>query len=179
MEYIDEVDINNQSTNKKFEKDEFHKKGMWYREVIGFVINDKKEVLIQKRSSNKRDKPNLWEICYGHVSSGEKPKEAIVRELKEEIGLEAKSDDLQHIGIEKTEEEQNGRYHNAFSYIYLIKTDKKIEDFKMQEEEVSDIKYIKLERLKEMLKNKDEVLAFSNMEFMPEILDKVISILNT
>lgn len=63
MEYLDEVDKNNNCTGRVLPKDEFHSKGFYYREVIGFIVNEHGEVLLQKRSPNKKIKPNLWEVC--------------------------------------------------------------------------------------------------------------------
>ncbi len=172
MEYLDEVDKNNKLTGRALPKDEFHTRGFYYREVIGFIVNEKEEVLLQKRSKNKKIKPNLWEVCYGHVSKGEEPEEAIIREVREEIGLEITSKNFSPLGIELTQEFYEERYHNTFSYIYLIRTNKKVSDFKMQEEEVSDLKYISIAELKNLLENSNK-LAFSNFEYMSKIIEKI------
>ena len=176
MEYLDEVDKNNNFTGKAFPKEEFHAKGFYYREVIGFVINENNEVLLQKRASNKKIKPNLWEVCYGHVSKGERPEEAIIRELLEEIGLNIKLEDLNFLSTEVTEEFYEGKYHNTFSYIYLIRTNKQVSEFKMQQEEVSDLKFISLEELKNLIKFSNE-LAFADFKYMDKIIEKTEKII--
>lgn len=176
MEYIDEVDENNNYTHKSFPKDDFHRLGKWYREVICFVINNNGEVLIQQRSESKRDKSLEWEVCTGHVSSGELPEEAMIRELKEEIDLEVNVKDLIKVKIMKTKENYKDRFHYVFSYVYLIKTNKKIEEFKIQEEEVNKIKYIKIEKLKEMIHNKQKDLCLIVYEDMPQIINKIFNI---
>lgn len=175
MEYLDEVNEKNELTGKTYEKDEFHNKGLWYREVIGIIMNENNEILLQKRAPNKKDKPNLWEMCFGHVSSGETPKTSILREIKEEINLNLTEEDLIFLGIEHTNEyyENINRFHKAFSYIYLIKTNKNIDEFKLQDEEVCDAKYIPLKELIQKLKLKDESLAFKDFEFMQKILENV------
>lgn len=176
MEYLDEVDKNNNFTGRALPKDEFHSKGFYYREVIGFVVNEHSEVLLQKRSPNKKIKPNLWEVCYGHVSKGENPEEAIIRETGEEIGLTITSKDITALGTELTEEFYDKRYHNTFSYIYLIRTNKKISEFKMQEEEVSNLKYVTILELKDLLKNSNE-LAFSDFKYMDKVIEKIENII--
>lgn len=176
MEYLDEVDRNNNFTGRILPKEEFHLKGFYYREVIGFVVNEQGEILLQKRASTKKIKPNLWEVCYGHVSKGETPDESIIREIGEEIGLEITSQEAITVGIELTEEFYEERYHNTFSYIFLIRTDKKISNFKMQEEEVSALKYVSIQELKVLLKNSNE-LAFSNFEYMDKIIKKIEEII--
>lgn len=138
-------------------------------------MNNNNEILLQKRSPNKKDKPNLWEICFGHISSGETPESSILREVKEEIDLDINEKDLIPLGVEHTEEyyENTNRFHKAFSYIYLIKTNKNIEEFKLQDEEVSDVKYIPLKELTERIKAKDESLAFLNFEFILKVLENI------
>lgn len=175
MEYLDEVNEKNEFTGKVYPKEEFHKKGLWYREVIGIIMNEKNEVLLQKRSPNKKDKPNLWEICFGHISSGETPENSILREVKEEIDLDLTEKDLIPLGIEHTSEyyENTNRFHKAFSYIYLIKTDKNINEFKLQDEEVCDVKYISLKDLIDRLNKRDTSLAFINFEFIIKFLKKI------
>ncbi len=179
MEYLDEVDENNNLTHRKLPKDDFHKFGKWYREVICLVINNKGEVLLQQRSANKKDKPLEWEVCTGHVSSGELPEEAVMRELKEEVDLNVTKNDLIPLKTLKIKEKINSRYHYAFSYIFLVKTNKEIKDFKLQEEEVSNIKYIKIEELQDMILNKEKNFTLAVYEEMPEIIEKVLKISET
>lgn len=180
MEYIDVVDENNELTDIVVSKEEVHDKGLWYREVVGFVINQNGEILLQKRSPHKREKANLWEVCYGHVSSKEEPQDSMLRELQEEIGLEVKKEDLQFLRIEKIQEhnENHTRFHYAFSYIFLIRTDKKITDYVLQEDEVSDVKYVKIEEIRDMYISNDKNLALNNLQYLLELLDQIEGIYN-
>ncbi len=180
LEYIDVVDENNILTGKIVPKNEIHERGLFYREVIGIIVNDKNEILLQKRASSKKEFANMWELCYGHVSSGEQPQEAMIRELKEENGLQIKDDDLVFVGIEKTAEYnvQSLRYHNVFSYVYLITTKNKITDYVFQKEEVSGGKYISIKKLRELFLKKDKNLAFINSKDFIKRLDLIEKILN-
>lgn len=179
MEYIDVVDENNILTGKIVSKDEVRKEGLFYREVIGIIVNDRNEILLQKRASSKKEYANMWELCYGHVSSGEQPQSAMIRELKEENGINVSEEELVLLGIEKTEEynKESLRYHNVFSYVYLIKTRKKITDYVFQKEEVSEGKYISIKELRELFLKKDKNLAFINSKKFIERLDLVENIL--
>lgn len=174
MEYIDVVDENNNFIGKVVSKEDVHKKGFFYREVIGIIVNEKNEVLLQKRASSKKEYPNKWELCYGHVSSGESPITAMKRELFEENGLEVLEKDLIFLSIEKTVESnlENSRFHKVFSYIYLIKTTNKITDYIFQKEEVSSGKYISINELKQLFLNNDESLAFLNSKNFINRLEK-------
>lgn len=54
--------------------------------VVGAVIfNEKNEILCALRSP-KMSLPNHWEFPGGKIHEGEKPQEALVREIEEEIG---------------------------------------------------------------------------------------------
>ncbi len=180
MEYIDVVDENNNFVGKVVSKEDVHKKGFFYREVIGIIVNEKNEVLLQKRASSKKEYPNKWELCYGHVSSGESPITAMKRELFEENGLEVLEKDLIFLSIEKTVESnlENARFHKVFSYIYLSKTTNKITDYIFQKEEVSSGKYISINELKQLFLNNDESLAFLNSKNFINRLEKIENILS-
>lgn len=45
------------------------------------------EVLVLRRGPNGRS-PDAWETVHGHIESGETPVQAVLRELREETGLE-------------------------------------------------------------------------------------------
>lgn len=179
MEFIDVIDENNNLTGKVVPKNEVHEKGLFYREVIGIIVNDKNEVLLQKRAEHKKEYAGKWELCYGHVSSGEMPRTSMLRELKEENGLKITENDLIFLDIEKTVESNvdKSRYHNVFSYVYLIKTTNKIEDYIFDPDEVSDGKYISIDELKKLFLNKDKSLAFLKSANLINRLEKVQNIL--
>ncbi|KAF3451888.1 hypothetical protein FNV43_RR07984 [Rhamnella rubrinervis] len=65
-------------------------KNATHRVCIGaFVMNEKREVLVVKEKSGIFKKMNLWKFPTGVVDEGEDIREAAVREVKEETGIEA------------------------------------------------------------------------------------------
>ena len=71
MEFIQIVDKNGNFTGEIMEKEEAHEKNLLHNEIAVFIINDRKQVLLQKRSPNKKFYPNKWALCAGHVDAGE------------------------------------------------------------------------------------------------------------
>ncbi|HMK41932.1 MAG TPA: 8-oxo-dGTP diphosphatase MutT [Methyloceanibacter sp.] len=57
------------------------------------LLNEAREVLIAKRPPG-RSLAGLWEFPGGKVEQGEGPEEALIRELKEELGIEIAKVDL-------------------------------------------------------------------------------------
>jgi 8-oxo-dGTP diphosphatase len=61
--------------------------------VAAALTNEVGEILLQKRPEG-RQMAGLWEFPGGKVESGESPESALVRELKEELGIEVDVPDL-------------------------------------------------------------------------------------
>ena len=159
-------------TNERFlgvdTRDYIHDNNLWHREVAIWIINDKKEVLLQRRSKNKTY-PNKLSITAGHVDKDEKEIDAALREIFEEIGLNITKEDLKFITIYKNLQDKN----NCFSYNYLLKTNKKINDMTMQKEEVSELMYIQIDELLKRVLIGDDEIAFSRKLFINEVLEKI------
>lgn len=98
MELIQIVDKNGNFTGQIMDKEEAHDKNLLHNEVAAFVINDKGQVLLQKRSANKRFNPNKWALCAGYVDAYESLENAILREIKEEIGIGINPNELVPFG---------------------------------------------------------------------------------
>jgi 8-oxo-dGTP diphosphatase len=58
------------------------------------LLNEAREVLIAKRPPG-RPLAGLWEFPGGKVERGEEPEEALIRELREELGIEIAEADLE------------------------------------------------------------------------------------
>jgi isopentenyldiphosphate isomerase len=71
---------------------EVHRLGLMHRATHILVFNKRGQVFLQKRSMRKDRQPGLWDSsASGHVDSGEDYDACVVRELGEELGLQARS----------------------------------------------------------------------------------------
>lgn len=163
MEYIDIFDENDNPTGEIKEKTKAHEEGHFHRVAHIWIMNDKKELLLQKRSATKKSYPNCWDISgAGHIRSGETVIEGAIRELNEELGIKVNEDDLKFIAIVKsTKNPQN----QEFGYVYLLKSDNEIKDYTFGDNEVSEVKYVYFEDLEKMVANRAEGLLIHEEEY--------------
>ena len=153
MELIEVVDENGDFTGEVLDKDIVHDRNLFHNEVAVFVINDQNQLLLQKRSANKRYNPNKWALCAGHVDAYESLENAVLREMKEEIGLDVpKSELYPYAERDKFVDDSNSH----FTYYYYVKTNKKEDEFTVQLEELSEVKWVDIDAVIEMIKNKDD-----------------------
>jgi mutator protein MutT len=78
------------------------------------IVNDKGEILLQKRSDNEE----LWGFPGGAVELGESIEEAMLREVKEETGLDVKVDGLIGVYSKYFAKYKNGDSAQTISYFF-------------------------------------------------------------
>lgn len=156
IELIDIVDKNGNFTGQVMEREEAHNKNLLHNEISVYIINDKKEVLLQKRSPNKRFYPNKWGLCSGHVLSGESLKLAALREIEEEVGLKVSYSDLVQFGAKLINIKDT---NSSIKYSFYIKRNLNIEDLIIQKEELTELKWYKIDDIIAMVKHKDNSIT--------------------
>lgn len=135
-------------------REECHKKGLWHRCVYAFVIDKDSNILLQKRSANKKLWPNLWDVTVGgHVDSGEFGRQALIRECKEELGIDICDKDIKYLVGSCSKTTKGKIINNQFNECYLITKNIDISKVKLQEEEVSEIKFFTKEEVLERINN--------------------------
>ena len=150
MELIQIVDKKGNFTGQVMDKEEAHDKNLLHNEVGIFIINDKREVLLQKRSANKRFSPNKWGLCAGHVDAYESLETAALREIKEEVGLDLSLKELIPYGERKINISDSNSH---ITYFYYVICNKKAEEFVIQEEELSEVKWFNIDEIIIMIKD--------------------------
>lgn len=79
-----------------------HRDGLWHQVVQCWVVSREGPsvwLYFQQRSAKKEDFPSLFDLAVGgHISAGESPQTAAVREIREEIGLVLSPRQLEYLG---------------------------------------------------------------------------------
>ena len=163
MEYIDIFDENNNPIGEIKEKTKAHEEGNFHRTAHIWIMNNKKELLLQKRSPTKKSHPNCWDISgAGHIRAGETVLQGAIRELKEELGVSSKEDELNFISIVKSTKDPK---NCEFGYVYLLECNNQIEEYNFEDNEVSEVKYVYFEDLEKMVADRVEGLLIHEEEY--------------
>ncbi len=176
MEKIDVLDENGNQTGEVVTREEVHRLGLWHKCVHIWIINGKGEVLLQKRSAQKIMSPNKWTTATsGHLSAGDSNVQGAIRELSEEIGLQVNENELKYLFSvkENTINEEKHVIDKELIDVFLMRKEVDIKNLKLQEEEVSDVKWFSYEEFKKMVLEDDEnLVAHREMQVkMLEILE--------
>lgn len=118
-----------------------------------FIINSYGKILLTQRSLNT-NRGGKWEDTHGGVRAKETSIEGIIRELKEEIGINVKQSELKLVKTIKNK--------NVFKDVYILKRDIPIENFVLDKNEVMDCKYVTIDEFKEMIEKGE--CTFTNFE---------------
>ncbi len=117
---IDIVTRDNKLTGKISSPEEATNHGLWHRGVHAIIIAPNGNVLVQRRSKNAVQYPGMIDIGVGgFVDSHETPEHAIIREIKEETGLNIAQDQLVFLGKRRLNHRWNFRNKRKISRVIL------------------------------------------------------------
>ena len=157
MELIEVLDKNGNSTGEILERDEVHKRNLLHNEIAVFLINDKGETLLQKRSGNKKHNPNKWAICAGHVEAYESLENTVIREAKEELGIDIPIKELKTFVEKETKIRKN---NSCITNYFYYKTNMELHEFIIQKEELIEVKWVSIEDIIKMLEEENDSIVF-------------------
>ena len=149
-EYTDLYDENKNLTGEKLFREKGTKlivpKGRYSIVVLAFIENSKGEFLFQMTSKRKK---NVCATTGGHVKSGQTSKEAIIEEIKEELGIDINEDEVKLFKTYK--------YDDAFKDVFYIKKDIDINSLTYQEDEVEYVKYLTKDEILDLINNNGNI----------------------
>lgn len=151
MELWDIYDKNKQRTGRTMKRNDWILKDDEYHlSVLGVVKRSDGRFLITKRIMTKHWAPGWWEVSGGSAQAGETSKEAVLREVKEETGLDVSN--AKGGFVFSYHRENPGKGDNYFVDIYLFEMDFEESDVVIQESEATDF----------MLATHEEIKALAN-----------------
>lgn len=139
-------------------------KGMFHMGADIWIINDDKKILVQKRSKYKKLEPNVWAMTGGSVIYGETPTQTIVREAKEELGIDLIPEELKQITEFKTQ--------NVWVKTFILKQNLDISQMIFSEDEVADAKWLTWNEIDDLVK--DDNFIQNRWNFVKDYLKEEI-----
>lgn len=153
-EYIDVLNEKGDYTGRTETREKCHKEGLWHKAVVVFILNNKKQVLLQRRSPSKKLWPNLWDITAGgHVLAGEFGFQAIIRECKEELGIALEPKDITFLGASTSINEKGDIVNKHFNEYYIATKEIEETTLTLQPEEVAEVKWVNQEEIIQKIRN--------------------------
>ena len=164
MEYLDVCDEKGQPAGGIVSREKAHRDGIRHRTAHVWVIREEKgriQVLLQKRSANKESFPGMYDTSSaGHIPAGCEPLDSALRELREELGIEAGEGQLCYIGAicNRYEAQFRGKIFrdNEYCSMYLYREPLDAESLHLQAEEVERVDWFDLEQVREEIEHSRE-----------------------
>ena len=164
-EYTDLYDENKNLTGEKLFREKGTKlivpKGRYSIVVLAFIENSKGEFLFQMTSKRKK---NVWATTGGHVKSGQTSKEAIIEEIKEELGIDINENEIKLFKTYK--------YDDAFKDVFYIKKDIDINSLTYEKDEVEYVKYLTKDKILDLINNNGNIRK-TNIDAFLDIIEKL------
>ena len=144
MEYLQVFDENKRMLDEKIEREkklELPDK-KYFMIILLFIQNEKGELLVQKTSVNRNS-----ELAFtgGHVTFGDDGFKTVIKEAKEELGIDLLPDEVKLI--------DTLCIRSAYVEIYYTNKKINIDDLKLQKEEVDYVKWYSIDQINEFIED--------------------------
>jgi 8-oxo-dGTP pyrophosphatase MutT (NUDIX family) len=147
MEYWDIYNEEKKRTGRTMKRNDWClKAGEYHLTVLGIVAHKDGRFLITKRVMTKAWAPGWWEVSGGAAMAGEDSKDAVLREVREETGLDVKDWDGGYLFTYKRENPGEG--DNYFVDVYRFVSDFDEAAIHLQEEETDGYMLATAEQIK-------------------------------
>ncbi len=147
MEFWDIYDANKQKTGRTMKKNDWIlKDGEYHLTVLGVIMRPDGRFLITQRVMTKAWAPGWWEVSGGAAMAGEESEEAVMREIKEETGLDVSGAEGGYVFTYHRENPGEGDNYFVDIYRYVMDFDEK--DLNLQEAETLGYKLATTEEIK-------------------------------
>lgn len=152
------------------EKMEVHKHAKLHRAFSLFIFNRKDyTMLLHKRADGKYHSGGLWtNACCSHPRKGEELREAVIRRMKEELGLEFEELDsqpsedgykyggLSELGSFQYFQQYDDCAEHEIDHVFYLSVMKPEITLSPDPDEISEVKWIRMEELVGWMKERPE-----------------------
>ncbi len=147
MELWDIYDAQKRRTGRTMKKNDWClKEGEYHLTVLGIVAHSDGRFLITKRVRTKAWAPGWWEVSGGAAQAGEDSGDAVLREIREETGLDVA--DWEGGYLFSYKRENPGEGDNYFVDVYRFTAEFDEGDICLQEEETDGYMLASLDEIK-------------------------------
>ncbi len=161
MEFFDVVDMNGEPTGEIIERSKAHRDGIRHRTAHVWIYRrheGRVQILLQKRCMEKDSFPGCYDISSaGHIPAGVDYIPSALRELKEELGIECREDELIYCGpryIEFDAVFHGVEFHDRqYTRVFLLHRDLEESDFTPQPEEIESVMWIDFDECIDKIKD--------------------------
>lgn len=148
MELWDIYDENKQRTGRTMKRNDWClKEGEYHLSVLGVIVRPDGKFLITRRAMDKAWAPGWWEVSGGAALAGEASEDAVIREIREETGLDVSGCEGGFLFSYHRENPEEG--DNYFVDVYRFYRDFQESDVILQEEETSGFMIADPDQIKE------------------------------
>ncbi len=176
QEYFDILSCDGTPTGEIVSREQAHANGIYHRTVHIWLYKNGK-LLLQKRSPYKDSFPNEYDISSaGHVPAGENVTDAALRELNEELGINASREDLIMTG--NVERCFKGSFHgkpfndHELAAVYLYSADFAIDSLVLQDSELCGVKFFTFEECIKMSESDKSPLNCDEIELIRKFINQ-------
>ena len=160
MEYLQVFDDNKNTLDEKISREEKYNlpDGKYFMIVLIFIENNKGEFLLQKTSKSRH---SCIATTGGHVTYKDTALETVVKECKEELGINIPVNEINCVDSIK--------YKDCFLEIFYTKMELDLNELTLQEEEVESVNWYTKEEISEFIKKNE--FRESNIKPYEKILE--------
>ena len=162
MEKRDLYDKNRQKTNEIIDAKEAVPENRYILVVLTLIQNTEGKILVQKRSKQKGGK---YGLTAGHAKMGETSRQGMITEIREELGINIKSESLKLMYSERNDMDR------CFYDLYYLQQEIDTYTLVLEPKEVEFVKWCSKEEIKELCKNNE--FKKSHIEAFEILADKI------
>lgn len=142
--------------------------GGYHLVVHVWIRNSKGEYLIAQRSANRPTNPLMWECVDGSVVKGEDSLQGVLREVKEEVGIDLLPEKGQVV-LSDIKKIEFGKVVNKIVDVWLFDYDGEVDLGNATTDEVAQVAWMNREQIKELF---DANMFVETLEYFFTEVDK-------